>query len=331
MGWAPALTGQILLFVSFFLLSWGAHHNLSHHIDNRRSILVYQATTTLAIMCGSMLWCRVASPYLPTLAPCPIQTQLLQRLQHPALQPNTQHLLSAMLLGDKSQLATDVRQLFSRTGISHVLALSGMHIGVIVLLVGGLLPKGLPYRSWLLIAFTWAYIYIVGMPVSAIRAGIMLTIWFIHPFRGQQTLSLDVWALAALVMLIYNPYYLADIGFQLSFAAVGSIVLCQPFFFYTSYLPQKVQQWVWVCIAAQMGVMPLSIWYFGQISTLFLLSNALVTPILLPVVIYTGILFLLLSYLLPCGQELVGLLLNVAVSLLLQSVEWVDSLSSYTF
>ena len=138
--------------------------------------------------------------------------------------------VAAMTLGDKSALTKDLREVYSVTGASHVLALSGLHLGIIYALLS-LFTVG---RRWqvatqaLVIVSIWAFVFLVGMPVSVVRAAIMLTVYALMSLGHRDRMSLNVLAFTAILILLFHPRSLYDVSFQLSFAAVASILLFLP-------------------------------------------------------------------------------------------------------
>jgi competence protein ComEC len=214
--------------------------------------------------------------------------QLLQRYQDGGLDGDAYAVVAAMSLGDKTALTREVRSMYSVSGASHVLALSGLHLGIIYMLLSLLLPR----RRWpavsqlLSILVVWAFVLLVGMPVSAVRSAVMLTIYGILSIGHRNKMSVNVLAFTALVMLLWNPAWLFDVGFQVSFMAVWAILLFVPVFtgvfsdkYYMEH-PWVAKGWgmVAVSMAAQLGVAPLIAYYFAQFSTCFLLTNFLVVP-----------------------------------------------------
>ena len=214
--------------------------------------------------------------------------QLLQRFNDSGLDGDAYAVVAAMSLGDKSALTRDVKSAYSVSGASHVLALSGLHLGIIYMLLSLFLPR----RRWpalsqlLMILVVWAFVLLVGMPVSAVRSAVMLTIYGVLSIGRRNKMSVNVLAFTAFLMLMWNPASLFDVGFQMSFMAVWAILLFVPLFtsvFSDQYYMEhpwvaKVWGMVAVSIAAQLGVAPLIAYYFGQFSTCFLLTNFLVVP-----------------------------------------------------
>ena len=213
---------------------------------------------------------------------------LLDRLADSGVDGDAYAVVAAMALGDKSALTHEIRDTYSVSGASHVLALSGLHLGIIY----GLLWLLLPHRRWPAVSQTviliaiWLYVLLVGMPVSVVRSAVMLTVYGILSIAHRNKMSVKALAFTAIVMLLWNPEWLFDIGFQLSFMAVLAILLFVPVFedmFSAQYLQEH--RWirrVWglmaVSVSAQIGVAPLIAYYFGRLSTYFLLTNFIVLP-----------------------------------------------------
>ena len=193
-----------------------------------------------------------------------------------------------MVLGDKSALTKELKDTYSVTGASHVLALSGLHLGIIYALLS-LLVVG---RRWqmvsqlLIISSIWAFVFLVGMPVSVVRSAVMLSIYALLSLGHRNKMSVNTLAFTAIVLLMVNPQSLFDVGFQMSFVAVFSILIFLPLFdgvFSPEYLQShRIVKWVWGMVAvscsAQIGVAPLIAYYFGRFSTYFLLTNFIVIP-----------------------------------------------------
>lgn len=213
---------------------------------------------------------------------------LLDRLADSGVDGDAYAVVAAMALGDKSALTHEIRDTYSVSGASHVLALSGLHLGIIY----GLLWLLLPHRRWpavsqtLILIAIWLYVLLVGMPVSVVRSAVMLTVYGILSIAHRNKMSVNALAFTAIIMLLWNPEWLFDIGFQLSFMAVLAILLFVPVFedmFSAQYLQEhrwfrRVWGMVAVSVSAQIGVAPLIAYYFGRLSTYFLLTNFIVLP-----------------------------------------------------
>ena len=213
--------------------------------------------------------------------------------------------VAAMTMGDRSGLTRELRQSYAASGASHVLALSGLHLGVIY----GLLSLIFVHRRMrvlgqvLAMVAIWAYAALVGMPPSVLRSATMLTIFAFVVLTGRRQVSLNTLAFAAVVQLVVSPLSLWDVGFQMSFLAVLGIVmlnmrlgnLATPV-----WLSRwRVIGWGWslvkVSLAAQLAVAPLSMYYFGTFPCYFLLTNLVAIP-LATIIVYTSIVMYALGF-----------------------------------
>ena len=217
------------------------------------------------------------------------RAKLLDRLSESGVDGSAYAVVAAMALGDKSQLTTELRDAYAISGASHILALSGLHLGIIYTLLSLLLSR----RRWqmvsqiVIIVSIWLFVFLVGLSASVVRSAVMVSIYALLSLGHRDKLSVNTLAFAAIVMLLFNPMALFDVGFQLSFMAVLTILLfyplleslwSQPFL-----LDHRLFRWLWtmlsVSCAAQIGVAPLIAYYFGRISCYFLLANLVVVPV----------------------------------------------------
>lgn len=197
-------------------------------------------------------------------------------------------LAKAMLIGQKDDLDTDLRRKFSDTGVMHILAVSGLHVGillVIVMHVFGFL-RNLKGGGWLFalicIAFLWFYAWVTGLSPSVMRAATMFSLVAIGKAWRKQTNVLNTVAASAFLLLLFDPNLLFQLGFQLSYSAVFAILLWYPFL-YQCWVPRwrwldKIWQLACVSIAAQLGTLPITVYYFHQFPTWFLFSNLVAVP-----------------------------------------------------
>ena len=264
--------------------------------------------------------------------------KILQKYRQWGIGTEQMPVLSALTLGHKGSLEKETREAYSVAGISHVLALSGMHVGIIWLLLDVLLrPLARMRLRWLkgmfMIAALWAFAFVVGLEASVVRAVWMCMLMEMGRWSGFKPLSLNTLAIAAFFMLLYRPFYLFDVGFQLSFVAVLSILIVYPLFNHGFQIKNKVGQWTWgmLCIsmAAQLGTAPLVMYYFSSFSVYFLLTN-IVAALLVPFIIY-GAVLMVVTACIPALQEVVVKLLNAGVSALNGLAGWTSSLPCATF
>lgn len=213
--------------------------------------------------------------------------------------------LLALTIGDKTELSDSVRESYSVAGASHILALSGLHIGLLYTLLFLILQPvarrgniGRGMRSVLLLVLLWAFAFFTGLSPSVVRSVSMFSILAMADVVGRQPLSLNTLAAAAWLMLFCNPAWLFDVGFQLSFLAVASILLMQKSIYHLITVKGRVGKYVWgvmsVSIAAQIGTAPLVMFYFSRFSVHFLLTNLVVIS-LITILLYAAVVMLLLT------------------------------------
>lgn len=206
-------------------------------------------------------------------------------------------LLSALLIGDDDELQESVKENFRVSGIAHALALSGFHVGAVVLLVSLVLyPLRISYslikvRYILTIILIWLYAGVVGMPESVVRAVAMMTVYMVGLLSGRDTNPYNALCFAVVFILAIWPYSLFSAGLQLSVCAVLGILLfseaLNPTDMKKHYRLHCAVAVIAVPVAALLGTMPVTVWYFHRLPLYFLLSNVLVT-LSLPIVMLSG-------------------------------------------
>lgn len=198
-------------------------------------------------------------------------------------------ILSALTLGYQDALADDVKQSFRATGTAHVLAVSGLHVGIIYAIISFFLgflrrtSKIYWLKPLLIILLLWLYAFITGLPPSVIRASTMLTVFCFSEIFHRKGFTPNALYIAAFFMLLVNPFSLFDVGFQLSFASVLAILYLHPKIVSLIDVKNKRLKSVWqiftLSIVAQLGTFPLCLYYFGTFPTYFFVSNMLVVPL----------------------------------------------------
>ena len=208
--------------------------------------------------------------------------------------------IAAMALGDKSALDSNTRNSYSISGASHILAVSGLHVGIIfqlfIFLLGG--RKYSVYTIALSLISIWTYVFLIGLPASAVRAAIMLSAYSISLAFHRTGLPLNTLAAAYIFMLFISPLYLFELSFQLSFLAVASILLFFPPLYSLLTIRSRFVRWAWgllcVSLAAQIGTLPVIVYYFGRISCYSLLTNYIAIPSA-TLILYLGVALILFS------------------------------------
>ncbi|MDA0194366.1 MAG: ComEC/Rec2 family competence protein [Bacteroidetes bacterium] len=254
-------------------------------------------------------------------------------LKHVISGKREQAIVLSLVLGIKEGLDNDLKDAYASAGAMHVLAVSGLHVGILYLFILYLL-RPIRYRKYgdlitgvVSLFVLWFYALVTGMSPSVLRAVIMFTVFIIgRMFRKSRNIYNSL-AVSALILLIINPLLVFDIGFQLSYLAVFGIVFLQPRLYRLwspdSWLVNKGWELTCVSLAAQIATFPLGLYYFHQFPTFFLISNLAVIPVAFSVLVL-GILIILTSVVVPLLSQWLGLLVEWVVSLLNQFVFIVD-------
>ncbi len=202
--------------------------------------------------------------------------------------------LSALTLGYREELDAKVQQSFSTAGAMHVLAVSGLHTGIVwsiivgLLTLGGIAKPSYDQRCWqsVLTMFTlvalWIYAFITGLSPSVMRSALMVTVVELGWLFRRYSLSINSLSAAAVIILLINPLALWSVSFQLSFAAVAAIILVTQGMQRRVIIHGRIWQYIGglliMSLAAQIGTLPLTLHYFGQTSNYFAITNLVVIP-----------------------------------------------------
>ncbi len=203
-------------------------------------------------------------------------------------EPREQAIMEALVLGVKDHLDNEIKEAYSAAGAMHVLAVSGLHVGIVFIMLGSLLGFMKKTKqgkiAFMIIALLciWAYALVTGFSASVLRAVIMFSVILISGNLGRQAYTYNSLGIAAFILLLYDPFLIYSVGFQLSFIAVFGIVYLHPRLHRLWEAPNKAIDYVWsitcVSIAAQIATFPLTTLYFHQFPTYFLVSNLVVIP-----------------------------------------------------
>jgi competence protein ComEC len=220
-----------------------------------------------------------------------LRGRLLERLGQAGFSPAEAGVARALLLGDRTGMDPDVQEAYRKAGALHLLAVSGLHVGIVAGLVYlGLAPLGRARygkqaRLALAVALLWGYAFLAGLSPSVVRSVILFSLVAYALYLQRDRMTLHFMGLGWIAMLgVLDPLWLLQAGFQLSFAAVAAIVVYSPALM--RGWPWKRRPWGWVgnlvCVslAAQLGTLPLSLFYFHQFPTLFLLSGLVLLPLM---------------------------------------------------
>lgn len=211
-----------------------------------------------------------------------VQSRLVGQLDLLPLADAEKSVLATLTVGYRQAMRREVRQQFAAAGVAHVLAVSGFHVAIVCGLLSCLTAFlrrwvwGRWIRYLLLLGGLWGFAFLTGLAPSAVRASLMLTCYLTGKHFARQADSYNTLAAAAFCMLAYRPAFLFDVGFQLSFLAVGFILAWLPLFRRVVIVRNPLVAYPWngllVALAAQLGTAALSLFYFKQASLLFLLT-----------------------------------------------------------
>lgn len=230
-----------------------------------------------------------------------LQISWLNLIDKQNIKDETKQILAALLLGDKRGLSKDISNKFSKMGLVHTLALSGLHVSLIYGIFAFFLSFVLQHRqrlqSVVLVVIIIAYAILTGLSPSVMRASLMFLLYAFSLLINRRTTAINIVFLSALILLIYNSNLLFDVGFQLSYLAViGIVYFYNKFKFYFKNHSSLVKFFfglALVSISAQLSTGLLSVYYFHSFPLSFLWANLIVLP-LITVLLYEGLLYLVL-------------------------------------
>ncbi len=248
--------------------------------------------------------------------------------------PANTAVLSALLLGEKTGINPTIRNTFANAGVMHVLAISGLHLGIILLFLNKVTAR-FKRKLWgrimgLLLSVTvlWSFAFITGLSSSIVRAAVMFSLFALAQVMERKTNSMNVLFLSFLILLLYNPLYLYQVGFKMSYAAVFFIIWIHPLI-KKQYVPKsKLARRLWeilsVSFVAQWGVLPISFYYFNVFPSYFLVANLVILPCVGPILGY-GLLVLLISAIVPV-PEVAFTILEFLIEVITQAATQIGTL-----
>ena len=213
--------------------------------------------------------------------------------------------MNALLLGQRQEISKQLSDNYSKAGAIHILAVSGLHVGVILLILSFILKplerinNGKLIKLVLVILSLWFFAILAGLSASVIRAVTMFSAIALGQFFNKRNAVEHSLIFSMFIILLWKPLFLFDVGFQLSYTAVFGIIWIQPVLYQlwkpNFFIVDKGWQLITVSVAAQLGVLPISLFYFHQFPALFFISNLIIIPFL-GVILGLGLVVLVLSY-----------------------------------
>lgn len=268
-----------------------------------------------------------------------VRNKIQQSLRNYSFSKDEFAVINALLLGQRQEISKELLQSYTNAGAIHILAISGLHIGIILLILSRIckpierIKHGYIIKTFLIIILLWFFAFIAGLSASVVRAVTMFTFVAIGlSFKRRQLVEHSLIS-SMFFLLLINPMFLFDVGFQLSYLAVFGIVWVQPKL-YNLWKPQliitdKLWQLFTVSIAAQIGILPISLYYFHQFPGLFLLSNLVIIPFL-SCILLLGILVCILAVLNTLPQFLASAY-GELISLMNRFVRWISFQEEFLF
>ncbi len=264
---------------------------------------------------------------------------LIQKLKQENFDAQELGVIQALLLGQRNTISEDTYSDYKNAGAVHILAVSGLHVGILLLVLQFLLkpieqlPKGKTIKLITIVILLWAFAFVAGLSPSVVRAVTMFSFLAYALYLNRPTSTFNILALSVFFILLIKPRFLFQVGFQMSYAAVFAIVWVYPklqrFWYPKNWLVRKVWQLLSVSFAAQLGVLPLSLFYFHQFPALFFVSNLLIVPFL-GIILGVGILVLVLAGLNLLFEPLV-VLYNSLIGFMNSTISWVARQESFLF
>lgn len=268
-----------------------------------------------------------------------VRNHILDKLKKSSLSPAELSIIQALVLGQKKDISKQRYREYAAAGAIHILAVSGLHVGIVyfiflfVLSPLKRLPKGKVIVSILIVISLWGYAFITGLSPSVIRAVTMFSFFAFAKIINRQTNSINTLFLSYFTLLLLNPMWLFQVGFQLSYLAVFFILWILPVFNKLYYTKNRIVKRLWgiitVTIAAQLGIIPLSLYYFHQFPGLFFITNIVVLPFL-SILLGGGILIIVLAVFNVLPNWLT-LTYNALIKTLNTFISWVANQETFVF
>ena len=262
-----------------------------------------------------------------------IQDKLKRKFTQYFKDESVRGVAEAIVFGYKEELDDQWMEAFSKTGTIHVLAVSGLHVGIIYVLISFLLGlsksnrKLIAWKTLFVILVLFLYCLVTGFSPSVTRASLMFGLVMLANLWQRQSNIYNTLCFACLVLLIANPNNIYNVGFQFSFLAVLGIVFYKDYFRKaiptSNFVLSKVVMLGAVSIAAQIATFPLGIYYFHQYPNLFIFSNLIVIPCI-SIILYAGIFFILFSFVFPPLASLLALIMEAYIHFISSAVLFIQ-------
>lgn len=253
--------------------------------------------------------------------------------------PEIQSTLNALVFGQRQDLDKAITDAYKDAGVMHILAISGLHFTVLFYMLtvmfrplNRLGKRGKLLQFITILAILWGFALLTGLSASVVRSVVMFTFILTGKHFNRNANIYNSLAISFLLLILCNPDFLFDAGFQLSYLAVLGIVTAEPLYRKVHFSKYRAVNYIpdllMVSLAAQIAVLPLSLYYFGQIPLLFLLANIVVIPVSNAVLIL-GLVTLLLNFIWTDAALWAGKLLELLITRMNAFIEWVAAMYSF--
>ena len=255
-------------------------------------------------------------------------------LEDSTISPSNLMVAKALILGNKNSLDKETLRAYSSAGAMHVLAVSGLHVGIVMLILSFFLkplkrfPRGKLVFLIVVLIGIWFYALLTGLSSSVLRSAIMFSFVAIGLELERETSVYQSIMVSAFLMVLIEPLVIFQVGFQLSYLAVIGIVYIQPkiykLFYFRWLFIDKIWQITTVSIAAQLATFPLGLFYFHQFPNFFLLSNLIVIPLTFSILLVAFIYFL--THWIPIVNQVITYVFDALLSIMNKGVAFIEQL-----
>ena len=264
---------------------------------------------------------------------------IISNLEHSAISKEELNVLNALILGQQQDISPEVLKDYQYAGAVHVLSVSGLHVGFLLLFINFLLKpignskKGSLLKLFIVVLSLWSFAVLTGLSPSIVRSATMFSFLAIGLHLRRTVNIYHTLLVSMLLILLFKPSFLFDVGFQLSYLALFFILWLQPILSEVWQPKNKITNYFWdiitVSFAAQIGAMPLSIYYFHQFQGLFFVTNLLILP-LLGVIMAVGVLAVLIATF-HSVPYFISKSIEFLISFLNAIIHWVASFDVFVF
>ena len=269
-----------------------------------------------------------------------LRDRIISRMKQADFGEDEFGIIQALFLGQRDDISEATYTAYKNAGAVHILAVSGLHIGILLMFLEFLLrpleflPKGKVLKLVVIVLLLWGFAFLAGLSPSVVRAVTMFSFVAYALYLNRPSNTFNILALSMFfILLVFNPMLLFNVGFQMSYAAVFAIVwiypLLQKLWSPKPWLVKKIWQLLSVSLAAQVGVLPISLYYFHQFPGLFFVSNILIVPFL-GLILGMGIIVIALVLLNLAPDNLI-VLFDLLIGFMNAIIDWIAQQEAFIF